>query len=216
MKESEEPLKDPCKYCPRKSDLNYCDKCERMYKIIRKFDLQDAYSGEIKLKETLGSPKQLTYRQQAIIANRKNFPFNLIKIAYEQDCAEPSECFLTARESEIARAIVRYFDDHDGKLSYNKIAKELNLSHTAVGKYAKRIAIKGRSALQLQEMKAAKPQYERHLINRKKRDWVTDGFMFDPETNEWMPYFRLIKRKPKGEEFIDISRIKTTRRSPHK
>ena len=38
----------------------------------------------------------------------------------------------------------------------------------------------------------------------------------EPETNEWMPYFRLIKRKPKGEEFIDISRIKTTRRSPHK
>lgn len=213
MQKLEEPVKDPCKACDYKSDLNYCDKCIIVYKIIRKFGLQDAYSKEVRLKETLDPLKQLTPRQQAIIANRNNFPFNLIKIAYEQDCSESPGDFLTVKEYEIARAIVRYFDDHHGKLSYDKIGKELNLSHTLVNKYAKRIAIKGRSVLSLSIMKEAKPQYERQSVGRKKRDWVTDGFLYHPETNEWLPFLKFIKRKPKGVDIAIISRIKIPRKS---
>lgn len=204
-------MQDTCKNCRRRSDLNYCERCPILYRAYRKLGLQVAYADEGRLKETLDHGEILTRRQKAIIANRNTYPFNLIKLAYERASVYPYEFFST-KERVVAEAIVRYFDEHNGRLSYNRIAKDLGLSHTTIGKTARHIAIKGRSVVGLLSMMESRPVYTRNLVGRKKRDWVTTGFIYYPKANEWLPYSKLIKRKPKGVKISDTSRLKTKRK----
>lgn len=226
---------DICKNCPHRGNQNKCEKCKPSYKRLKRYRLEEVYKEEGKPREillnnvdeisdkyidTLKRKYKRPPKSAKIWQNRDKYRPEHIAVAYEQDLKTPEENLLTDQERPIAREIWDIVRNRKGLISYNKIAKKIGLSHTAVNKHIRRIAIKGQGANTLRDMEEAEPAYFCIIRWRKGRYrkcyYKIAGFFYQPEMDDpkeqWWPYEELIKRKPRGVEITgDIVKLSAKR-----